>query len=226
MISVVVPVRHESRTLAPTVERLLETLPPRSEVVVGDDGSTDGSAHQLSQFGSDCRLLRSEGGLGIAAARNWGAAEARGDAIAFCDAHVWVGDGVWGALVAAWEDPRVGASLLGPARSAALECHGVLQGDPVDPHAGRRRCRDGRSPQDRRPLPVAGDSLRRSGHDRSRPAGVARARPAADHHQPRPADVPRPRTAADHVDSLTVQEPESVHRSARKNCRARTSAFC
>jgi len=108
-ISVVVPARNEAATIASTLHSIHETLPPDSEIVVIDDGSEDGTAYAALAAGARIRLLRSTGGLGVARARNWGASQASGDVLAFCDAHVLVRGGTWRALVAELRDPFVGA---------------------------------------------------------------------------------------------------------------------
>jgi glycosyltransferase involved in cell wall biosynthesis len=56
-----------------TVTRLQETLPDRSEILVVEDGSTDGCANFLQTTAeADLTLLRTAR-LGAARARNWGA---------------------------------------------------------------------------------------------------------------------------------------------------------
>jgi glycosyltransferase involved in cell wall biosynthesis len=108
-ISVVVPARNEAPTIAATLLSIRETLPSDGEIVVVDDGSKDGTASAALAAGARIRLLRSAGQLGVARARNFGASRASGKVLAFCDAHVLVGQGAWEALVEGLRDPRVGA---------------------------------------------------------------------------------------------------------------------
>jgi GT2 family glycosyltransferase len=108
MISVVIISRNEGSELAATVENLLATSGEHEmEIVVVDDGSTDGSTEFLTAF-PRIRLLRSEG-IGVARARNLGATHANGSVIVFSDAHVRAPEGWFGPMLRALEDPQVGA---------------------------------------------------------------------------------------------------------------------
>jgi len=111
MTSVVVVSHNEGPWLRRTVAGLLAGLADAGEVVVVDDASTDGSAAGLE--GDRVRVIRPEARLGIARARNLGAAWARGDLLIFCDAHVDVGAGFAGPLRDALDRPGAGAA--GPA---------------------------------------------------------------------------------------------------------------
>lgn len=91
-ISVIIPAFNAERFLAETIESLLaQTLPPM-EIVLVDDGSTDGTAEVARRFGSRVNYqLRPHSG--IAATRNHGLSVARGEWIAFLDADdVWLPD--------------------------------------------------------------------------------------------------------------------------------------
>jgi GT2 family glycosyltransferase len=107
-ISAVVITRNEGPALRQTVENLQNTLPVESEIVVVDDGSTDGSTDFLAGAAPRLRLLRSDG-LGVARARNWGACQARGDLLVFADAHITMEPEWWVPMADLLTDRAVGA---------------------------------------------------------------------------------------------------------------------
>jgi glycosyltransferase involved in cell wall biosynthesis len=102
-ISVIVVTRNEGAELHRTVENLRDTLPGRAEIVIVDDGSTDGSTARYRR-----RIQAS--GLGVAKARNLGAAHATGGLLIFADAHIRLGRSWWKPLAEVLEDPRIGAA--------------------------------------------------------------------------------------------------------------------
>ncbi len=108
-IGVVVVSRNEGPELRLTVENLADTLPAGSEIVVVDDGSTDGSARFLARRSGKVRLLR-ENNLGVARARNLGARSTRARIIVFADAHIRLESGWWAPLVDLVQDPAVGGA--------------------------------------------------------------------------------------------------------------------
>lgn len=82
-VSVVIPVYNGERYLAEALESVFaQTLPPH-EVIVVDDGSTDGSAAIAGRY--PVTLIRREN-RGPAAARNTGVAVCTGEYLAFLDA--------------------------------------------------------------------------------------------------------------------------------------------
>ena len=84
-ISVVIPVFNGERFLAEAIESCLgQTLAP-AEVIVVDDGSTDGSAGVAESFGPPVRLVGIEH-QGVSVARSTGVARSSVDLIAFVDA--------------------------------------------------------------------------------------------------------------------------------------------
>lgn len=107
-ISVVVTSRNEGANLRRTVENLDDTLDGDSNVVVVDDGSTDGSADGLARRRGRVRVIRNKPG-GLTRARNLGAREARGEILVFADAHLELPSGWWRPLVELLEQPKVGA---------------------------------------------------------------------------------------------------------------------
>jgi GT2 family glycosyltransferase len=113
-VSVVLPATNESVLLERTVAQLVATLPDRSEVIVVDNGSTDGCADFLAGGAWDnVHLLRSAEPLGVSAARNRGLAAARGEVVVFSDAHVDVPERWWEPLVRTLDLPDVGVVAPG-----------------------------------------------------------------------------------------------------------------
>jgi glycosyltransferase involved in cell wall biosynthesis len=86
-VSVVIPARNAASRLPRVLYALAHQTAPAElfEVIVVDDGSTDGTA-DLARAGDGVRLLRAPAQGRQAAARNHGAAEARGRVLAFLDA--------------------------------------------------------------------------------------------------------------------------------------------
>jgi len=110
-LSVVVIARNEGELLRQTVEQFEATLPPGSEILVVDDGSSDGSTDFLGAGTSGARLIRVSG-YGVAKARNCGARHAANDIVVWADAHVTAPAGWWEPMTDLLGDPRVGA--VGP----------------------------------------------------------------------------------------------------------------
>ncbi|MFN8490552.1 MAG: glycosyltransferase [Caldilineaceae bacterium] len=108
-LSVVIPTRNEGVYLRRTVEQVQATLPDASEIIIVDNGSTDGSARFLyTQRDPRVRLIR-QPPLGAAKARNYGAKLAHGAVLVFADAHVDVTRGWWESLLPLLAEPDVGA---------------------------------------------------------------------------------------------------------------------
>lgn len=105
-VSVVVLTMNEGELLRRTVESIRDNVPDSTEIVVIDDGSTDGSTGFL-EHGGPARLVRADRPLGISAGRNLGARSTSGDVVVFSDAHVEVAPGWLEPLLAALEDPGV-----------------------------------------------------------------------------------------------------------------------
>jgi len=84
VISIVIPVRNGARTLEACLAAACAASGPGGEVVVVDDGSSDASAAIAARH--PCRLVRLPAPRGAAAARNAGAAAARGEVLFFTDA--------------------------------------------------------------------------------------------------------------------------------------------
>jgi glycosyltransferase involved in cell wall biosynthesis len=84
-VSIVIPCWNAEATIADAIDSALAQTHPRCEVVVVDDGSTDGSAAIIAGYGT--RIVALHGpNRGGNAARNRGIAAARGDWIQLLDA--------------------------------------------------------------------------------------------------------------------------------------------
>ncbi len=104
--SVVIAAYQAAEFIGNAIESALAQEPPPLEVIVSDDGSTDDLAAAAARFGDAVRLIRIEHG-GKAAAKNAGAAVARGDFLAFLDADDRYLPGRLKAIAAAIErEPR------------------------------------------------------------------------------------------------------------------------
>lgn len=85
-ISVVIPLYNKQREIGEAVRSALaQTLLPR-EIIVVDDGSTDGGAEIVRTIGSPLVRLVSQPNAGVCAARNHGIEESAGEYIALLDA--------------------------------------------------------------------------------------------------------------------------------------------
>jgi glycosyltransferase involved in cell wall biosynthesis len=83
--SAIIPAYQAAKYLAEAIESALAQTRPPDEIIVVDDGSTDGTADIAAGFGARVRCER-QAHAGIGAARNRGLALARGERIAFLDA--------------------------------------------------------------------------------------------------------------------------------------------
>ena len=106
-ISLVIPSLNES-WLRRTVENIDATLPARSEIIVVDDGSTDGSTDFLIGASGRMRMIHADR-VGVARARNLGARASRGKNIVFADAHLRVEPGWCELVIDLLAKPSVGA---------------------------------------------------------------------------------------------------------------------
>jgi glycosyltransferase involved in cell wall biosynthesis len=88
-VSVVIPTFNCVQYLPEAIESVFAQTHVPHEVIVVDDGSTDGTEEQLRNYAGRIRFFRKENG-GVSTARNMALREATGDLIAFLDS-----DDVW-----------------------------------------------------------------------------------------------------------------------------------
>ncbi len=87
-LSIIIPVYNASDFLAQCLDSLTKALPDNTEVIVVDDASQDNSTQIAANY--PVQLLRLESNQGPAAARNFGAGQARGEVLCFIDADILI----------------------------------------------------------------------------------------------------------------------------------------
>jgi len=82
--SVIIPTYNRARMVVRAIRSVLPAVLPMDEIIVVDDGSTDGTRDALREFGSRIRYVQGEH-KGGGAARNLGIRESRHSMVAFLD---------------------------------------------------------------------------------------------------------------------------------------------
>lgn len=86
MISVVIPLYNKEKSIASTLQTVLNQTFTDYEIVIVNDGSTDNSVIEVEKVQDDRIRLIHQQNAGVSAARNRGIEEAKGELIAFLDA--------------------------------------------------------------------------------------------------------------------------------------------
>lgn len=116
-VSAVIPTFNRVGYINRAIESLLAQTVPVDEVIVVDDGSTDGTAEAVeARYGSRIRVVR-QANTGVSGARRRGIQEARGEWIAFLDSDdEWMPDRNRQLLDAAASVPSDVAWIFGDMR--------------------------------------------------------------------------------------------------------------
>ncbi len=84
-VSVIVPVYNGEKTIKACIDSLLSQTLPGLEIIVVNDGSTDGTAQILAEYGDKIAVFSQEN-AGQGSARNAGLRNAHGEYVGFADA--------------------------------------------------------------------------------------------------------------------------------------------
>jgi cellulose synthase/poly-beta-1,6-N-acetylglucosamine synthase-like glycosyltransferase/peptidoglycan/xylan/chitin deacetylase (PgdA/CDA1 family) len=109
LVSVVVPARNESANIAATVRSLIASDYPAVEVIVVDDGSTDGTAAIVRALRLPRVHVIEQANAGKPAALNTGIRYARGDILVLVDGDTVFEPDALGRLVQPLKDRTIGA---------------------------------------------------------------------------------------------------------------------
>ncbi len=90
-VSVIIPTYNRAALVQEAVASVLAQTYRNFELLVVDDGSTDGTRETLAPFAGEIKVLSLPGRRGVSAARNAGIAAARGEWLAFLDSDdLWL----------------------------------------------------------------------------------------------------------------------------------------
>jgi len=90
-VSIIIPTYNRLPMLKEAVDSVLAQDFEDFELIVVDDGSTDGTAGEMTEYGGRVKLLQHQQTRGVSTARNYGINHAKGKYISFLDSDdLWV----------------------------------------------------------------------------------------------------------------------------------------
>ncbi len=112
-VSVIIPNYNYSQYLREAIDGVLAQTYPEIEIIVVDDGSTDGSREVLDSYGDRIVAIYQKNG-GVSAARNNGVSQSRGEFVAFLDADdVWLPAKIERQMAVFTDDSEIGLVHVG-----------------------------------------------------------------------------------------------------------------
>jgi GT2 family glycosyltransferase len=108
-LSVVIPTFNTASMTLRCCRAVLASMPD-TEVIVADDGSTDGTSELLAREVPSVRVVRLESNRGFATAANRGVGVARGGIILLLNSDAMVSEGALQAIVSVFDDPKLGVA--------------------------------------------------------------------------------------------------------------------
>jgi glycosyltransferase involved in cell wall biosynthesis len=132
-ISVIIPCLNAANTICQQLDALCNQSLPPLEVIVADNGSTDGSQAMIEQYKNrlpKLQLIDASGQRGASHARNKGGQVAMGEYLAFCDADDIVSKHWIAALTDAFNEHDFVASCfdyqrLNPTANSTVQASGL-----------------------------------------------------------------------------------------------------
>lgn len=85
MISIIIPTFNSKQYISQAIQSILNQSYKNYEIIVVDDGSTDGTYEELKKYKNNIKYYYKKNG-GVASARNFGMLKSQGDYICFLDA--------------------------------------------------------------------------------------------------------------------------------------------
>lgn len=119
-LSIIIPVYNEAKTVGTVLGRVFgqQLSGWKKEIIVVDDGSTDGTKESLRKWEKKCTVLYQAKNQGKGAALRAGLNRVTGDIVVIQDADLEYNPADYGVLLAPFDDPRVnivyGSRFLGP----------------------------------------------------------------------------------------------------------------
>lgn len=122
-VSVIVPVYNVEEYLRACLDSVLGQTYDDLDVIVVDDGSTDGSGRICDQYAQSDRRIRviHQQNRGLSAARNTGMRAARGEYLTFVDSDDWLSREFVASLVTAILEHRADLAVAGFERAVSQE---------------------------------------------------------------------------------------------------------
>ncbi len=112
-VSVIIPTYNCKEYITDAIESVLSQTFRDYDIIVVDDGSTDGTKDIVTRYGNKIKYARQEN-KGVSAARNTGIGMASGGLIAFLDADdMWLPDKLEKQVMAFDENPALGLVTCG-----------------------------------------------------------------------------------------------------------------
>lgn len=146
--SIVIPAWNGINWIADCLRSIEPQLRPGDEIIVVDNGSSDGTPDLVARGFPRARLIRLDRNLGFAGGVNRGLDAARGDILILVNQDVTLREGCLGALRRRLEEGGpaiVGCKLLYPDGKTVQHAGGVIRWPRGEPdHRGYRQIDDGR----------------------------------------------------------------------------------